>query len=1096
MSGNIHFVTPTNRWIGSIPLSTLDPLTLEPLSTYLRHGASDTYVPEDDINDKDSTSALEEHLDRTTNMTAGDPVSLILARLQTTPHGCACGCTIPAPPRHSDYYHAQHLLRLLFQQQRIRARSIKHHLPQYFDRLTESDDDITQNKGSSENNNSDVQETSSHTHVSSSSTSSVVIRMDTEAGTARDTQAGPTTITTTTTERKRHKKKRKQRTPKWVHSLIQNRAVRNPLTNTETQGDPTFFVVLEAGKGGWWYEPWVMSTRPSSMDGITQQLPRHHHLPYQHQHHHREAQEQQKEQQKEQQASSKAPATSETTEPTPEMLQIEKELRKERWRLSRICNLEIESQHELDWRRWQRSLSMNLPHRPGSGSVTTTTHGTNKSRRRKPSTRIVRFKIGKDMTLLEPSENDLRLPRRIRNRRNQRKVEKKEKEKGHFVVECNNSSSGGGGGGHTPQCPVIQATAVLNELELEDVRQQRQQEKQQEQHQTEQRQPSENTLPKAKQSLPAFTMPWWEPDPKPFVMPNTKLSPFSISTLPEPVATLFGGKSIYAASPRPKPSHEQQQKSHSVRMSSDVAASPSSSSSSSPSDVHGIGATFDDACAGTDQPHPSRNIESAVAATAAAAVVAVDTNPAPSSSANNKDEDTATISSGPKWIPVKDGDRIAVMIGTTQDFLLFPSFQRLFLRHLSKEDFQDRVGRVTVIPCPVTTVVVEGRHAQDRSGRIAHQQRQHASEEEDEEEEEDLERGRRRGQGSRNTTENDSFNNDDHRAEFGTPTRTSRPEAAVTPSSSRRMRVWTRWISTPSRSGPAPLPNGTEEGTRIAHASSTRLAEDLSPGHNLSSILSSSGLRSTAAGQSDIAMTLTLPTTSLPLAPALTSTPALVPGTGITSHLTAATSASNADANVGAEAEKILDTFLPLSTASTASSSSSQPEVIANEKPLPTIPPQPHFDWQFDWETYLREDYDSSEYSFFASEYDCSDPETRDALCYYSESTSTSTSSSSSYDDDDSDVDGSLYSSSSSSSVLSLSFEDEDEDEDADSTQPTRRQRPSPRSNRRQEARPVDDGDSNKNKNSDVNDVNDDDNAISKDVDSVENVGNNIRRDY
>lgn len=34
--GQIHFVTPTNRWLGSIPLSTLDPLTLEPLSTYVR----------------------------------------------------------------------------------------------------------------------------------------------------------------------------------------------------------------------------------------------------------------------------------------------------------------------------------------------------------------------------------------------------------------------------------------------------------------------------------------------------------------------------------------------------------------------------------------------------------------------------------------------------------------------------------------------------------------------------------------------------------------------------------------------------------------------------------------------------------------------------------------------------------------------------------------------------------------------------------------------------------------------------------------------------------------------------------------------------
>lgn len=68
MSGNIHFVTPTNRWIGSIPLSTLDPLTLEPLSTYLRH-SNPTEEKELHGDGKDSPE-IEEDPDRTTNMTS------------------------------------------------------------------------------------------------------------------------------------------------------------------------------------------------------------------------------------------------------------------------------------------------------------------------------------------------------------------------------------------------------------------------------------------------------------------------------------------------------------------------------------------------------------------------------------------------------------------------------------------------------------------------------------------------------------------------------------------------------------------------------------------------------------------------------------------------------------------------------------------------------------------------------------------------------------------------------------------------------------------------------------------------------------------
>ncbi|KAK5805362.1 hypothetical protein F5H01DRAFT_416882, partial [Linnemannia elongata] len=147
--GQIHFVTPTNRWLGSIPLSTLDPLTLEPLSTYVRPDPRQKQGGDEKGGGQELEKVGEEREDmkeRTTNI-AGDPISLILARLQTTPQGCACGCTVPDPPKHSDYYHAQHLLRLLFQTQRVRSRSLKMCLPGFFEGFGESSDD---EKGESE----------------------------------------------------------------------------------------------------------------------------------------------------------------------------------------------------------------------------------------------------------------------------------------------------------------------------------------------------------------------------------------------------------------------------------------------------------------------------------------------------------------------------------------------------------------------------------------------------------------------------------------------------------------------------------------------------------------------------------------------------------------------------------------------------------------------------------------------------------------------------------------------------------------------------------------------------------------------------------
>lgn len=140
-------------------------------------------------------------------------------------------------------------------------------------------------------------------------------------------------------------------------------------------------------------------------------------------------------------------------------------------------------------------------------------------------------------------------------------------------------------------------------------------------------------------------LPWWDPDPRPFQMPCTKLSPFAISTLPEPVAKLFGGTSIYSR----------------VNLPSKPDATTSNPA--------------------------TPNLPSTTTTETTSAGIPKNT-------------------AGCHWVPVKHGDRVAVMIGNSKDFLLFPSFQRLFLRNLSREDFEDRVARVNRIPCPATAIIV------------------------------------------------------------------------------------------------------------------------------------------------------------------------------------------------------------------------------------------------------------------------------------------------------------------------------------------------------------------------------------------------------
>lgn len=97
-----------------------------------------------------------------------------------------------------------------------------------------------------------------------------------------------------------------------------------------------------------------------------------------------------------------------------EKVQWEKELRKERWRQGRIVNLELEMQHEMDWRRWNRSQATFAAEAETVKDQRNAVNGL--GRRRRAGRRLVRLKLGKDIALLEPSEHGLRLPRRARSR--------------------------------------------------------------------------------------------------------------------------------------------------------------------------------------------------------------------------------------------------------------------------------------------------------------------------------------------------------------------------------------------------------------------------------------------------------------------------------------------------------------------------------------------------------------------------------------------------------------------------------------------------------------------------------------------------------
>ncbi|KAF9959520.1 hypothetical protein BGZ72_009465 [Mortierella alpina] len=678
MSGKIHFVTPTNRWVGSVPLSTLDPLTLEPLSTYVRPdqpnapdasrpchgdnegGTSDHSLDPQCTRDSNDNGGDEggdgSDKDRTTNI-AGQPVSLILARLQTTPRGCSCGCTVPAPPKHSDYYHAQHLLRLVFLTQRIRSKALRHCLPQYFDSPHHDVEQQQQSVGSPP-----------HT----------VISIDEDQSSRNDPSASRNNPSSTKGIAKPHP------TPRYVHSLIQNRTFRNPLTNTEVEGDPTFYVVLEPGKGGWWYEPWAMAPSSSSLaynpDKSRTVNPldasAHNHDAQGHSRPDDLAHCQQRQHRDTGIESPSLPAAVETTETktlpekTPEMIQYEKELRKERWRQERIVSLEIQAQHELEWRRWRRSL---LPSR--SSHINTTPALTTADQKRRSRSRNMRLRLGKDATLLEHSERGLLLP----NRLSKSFIEKQRRGTGEMPTRTNKATTvveeaTADTIQPEPAAAQVQASASLEPMELEEIYQHHAKQKP-DQSTNMDTQQDDGCKPKQHKSAtpgrdqgcaPAPFLPWWDPDPHPFKMPITQLSDFAISTLPEPVARHFGGTSIYGASAAQQPLQHD-------------SGRESSGSTASNQDAH---KSNDD-----------------------------------NTRKENTDELLNCNTDGCKWVPVPHGDRVAVMIGTSKDFLLFPSFQRLFFRHLSREDFEDRVPRFSILARPLSMLMMEGRYAQDRGYR-------------------------------------------------------------------------------------------------------------------------------------------------------------------------------------------------------------------------------------------------------------------------------------------------------------------------------------------------------------------------------------------
>ncbi|KAG0323342.1 hypothetical protein BGZ99_002835 [Dissophora globulifera] len=613
MPEQIHFVTPTNRWIGSIPLSTLDPLTLESLSTYVRQheqGSSQGEPPNDTTNEQER----DEFKERTTNI------------------------AVPAPPKHSDYYHAQHVLRLMFQTQRVRSRVIKKNLPQYF------------NNPESDTISSSDTDTDADTNAHTAAEMEMDDRLDNRQRPGPiDTYSVVAPIGHSQELPSLPAARNKPKIPRYVHSLVQNRALRNPLTNLDIEGDPTFFAVLEPGCGGWWYEPWAMATLP---EGI--QVPSYRPNACR-------AHVQQPSYADSSSSGSERPADSEeaTKEPpvekTPEMVQHEKELRKEKWRQGRIVSLEKEAQHELDWRRWQRSLAFKQ----------------RRSRTRK--TRSMRFKLGNDVVLLEPTERGLRLPR------------------------CTKVTHGGDehtGVEQLDKTPIPLETAGSQELRDEDQPlAQVQTERLSEKHDATSLDLKKHSGKRRARSsrFPDKILPWWDPSPQPFKMPTTKLSPYAISTLPEPVAREFGGKSIYIRIPSSEQQEQGQEKVREMELErcSDNGDKDTLFKDRRASDMNDGGSA---------------------------------SQPDKTGATNAKRSDT----NGCRWVPVQSGDRIAVMIGTSKDFLIFPSFQRLLFRHLSREDFEDRLGRVSVIPCPISTVVMEGRRAQDGGHRRRNSDREDA----------------------------------------------------------------------------------------------------------------------------------------------------------------------------------------------------------------------------------------------------------------------------------------------------------------------------------------------------------------------------------
>ncbi|KAG9062090.1 hypothetical protein KI688_006815 [Linnemannia hyalina] len=608
--GQIHFVTPTNRWLGSIPLSTIDPLTLESLSTYVRPDPPRQRQGGDEKGGGEEAEEAEEE-----------------------------------------------------EEEDMKERTTN--IAEYFERFGESsDDDDDDEEEEKEEEEGEIRR-----------------QLEQEHQRPRDS------------------------IPRYVHSLIQNRALRNPLTNTEIEGEPTFFVVLEPGKGGWWHEPWATATRPAGVQGF-HSLVHQHYQQRRHQEHGTE---------KEGDGGGENGDGMEKEEE--EKVQWDKGLRKERWRQGRIINLELEMRHEMDWRRWNRAQATFAAEAETAEDQRNAVNGL--GRRKRAGRRLMRLKLGKDVTLLEPSERGLQLPRRVRSRSLSSSLtdvdvrHRGEKMSLFFVVDlhlkmkrfgakttvANNNIALGAG---LYLSLTVQASAVLDDMELEDVCSHQNQDYRQEQEQK----PSDaDTIKKAgsKQHLPGrlserrggrmskkwkrrlarvhhtiaapssqsprsasvassaaatasetggtggggFSfLPWWDPDPQPFQMPSTKLSPFAISTLPEPVAKVFGGTSIYSRVHPPSKPH-----------------------------------------ATTSNPAITIDISS---------TTTTETTPA------GIPKNTA----GCNWVPVKHGDRVAVMIGNSEDFLLFPSFQRLFLRSLSREDFEDRVARVNRIPCPVTAIVV------------------------------------------------------------------------------------------------------------------------------------------------------------------------------------------------------------------------------------------------------------------------------------------------------------------------------------------------------------------------------------------------------